>query len=203
MRFELNQREATPEERAFLDSSARSRSAPACAPWRGSRTARTRRWWKSRRSMRPIRSTAAGHRTALPPTSLFAARDGVFGAAAPDILFDRLGLSVGGRILLGTQHFELRAKIVTEPDAISDGFGFAPRLLISLEGLRAAGLIQPGSLVEHVYKVKLPAGDDQGRHHCHSRSRAQRNFPTPAGASAIAAMPRRRSPRISNGFRSS
>jgi putative ABC transport system permease protein len=38
---------------------------------------------------------------------------------------------------------------VTEPDAISDGFGFAPRLMVSLDGLRASGLIQPGSLVEH------------------------------------------------------
>ena len=60
--------------------------------------------------------------------------------------------------MLGAQSFELRARIVTEPDAISDGFGFAPRLLLSLEGLRASGLVQPGSLVEHVYKVRLPAG---------------------------------------------
>ena len=41
---------------------------------------------------------------------------------------------------------------------ISDGFAFAPRLMVSLDGLRAAGLIQPGALVEHVYKVRLPAG---------------------------------------------
>ncbi|MIL09029.1 ABC transporter permease, partial [Salmonella enterica subsp. enterica] len=53
--------------------------------------------------------------------------------------------------------FQLRAKLVSEPDQISDGFGFAPRLMVSLDGLRAAGLVQPGSLVEHAYKVRLPA----------------------------------------------
>ncbi|OWK18662.1 hypothetical protein AJ88_00385 [Mesorhizobium amorphae CCBAU 01583] len=41
---------------------------------------------------------------------------------------------------------------------MSDGFGFAPRLLVSTEGLAASGLIQPGSLVEHAYKIRLPAG---------------------------------------------
>src|SRR5690606_26356151 len=72
------------------------------------------------------------------------------------ILFDRLGLSIGDRVSLGNVEFELRAQVVSEPDAISDGFGLAPRLMVSLDGLRASGLIQPGSLVEHAYKVKLP-----------------------------------------------
>ncbi|TIW51279.1 MAG: FtsX-like permease family protein, partial [Mesorhizobium sp.] len=53
---------------------------------------------------------------------------------------------------------ELRARLVGEPDAVSDGFGFAPRLLVSTEGLAASGLVQPGSLVENAYKIRLPAG---------------------------------------------
>lgn len=74
----------------------------------------------------------------------------MFGAAAPDLC------STGWVWSLATascwvNKFQLRAKIVTEPDQISDGFGFAPRLLVLLDGLRAAGLIQPGSLAEHVY----------------------------------------------------
>ncbi|RWD18641.1 MAG: FtsX-like permease family protein, partial [Mesorhizobium sp.] len=35
---------------------------------------------------------------------------------------------------------------------------FAPRLLVSTEGLAASGLVQPGSLVENAYKIRLPAG---------------------------------------------
>ena len=64
-------------------------------------------------------------------------------------------------IKLGSATFELRARLVTEPDAVSDGFGFAPRLLVSLDGLRATGLIQPGSLVEFAYKIRLPADADE------------------------------------------
>ncbi len=97
-------------------------------------------------------------RPALSHGDLFGERDGVWGAAAPDLLFDRLGLKEGGRIRLGGATFELRARIVNEPDSVSDGFGFAPRLMVSMDGLRASGLIQPGSLVEHAYKIRLPAG---------------------------------------------
>ena len=46
---------------------------------------------------------------ALPTAELFAERDGVFGAAAPDILFERLGLKIGDRIKVGSATFELRA----------------------------------------------------------------------------------------------
>lgn len=92
----------------------------------------------------------------LPQQTLFSQQNGIYGAAAADILFDRLGLDIGDVVRLGSIDIELRARIVTEPDAISDGFGLAPRLMLSLEALNASGLIQPGSLVEHAYKIKLP-----------------------------------------------
>jgi len=92
---------------------------------------------------------------ALPTAQLFAGQGLVFGAAAPDILFERLGLRLGDRIKVGSATFELRALLDKEPDAASDGFGFAPRLLVSLDALRATGLIQPGSLFSTAYKVRL------------------------------------------------
>ncbi|TWG61010.1 MULTISPECIES: ABC transporter permease [unclassified Aminobacter] len=95
---------------------------------------------------------------ALSREELFGERGGVQGAAAAEIFFERLGVEVGDRISLGTAEFELRAVIASEPDAVSEGFGLAPRLLVSLDGLRASGLIQPGSLIEHAYKIRLPAG---------------------------------------------
>jgi putative ABC transport system permease protein len=94
--------------------------------------------------------------TDLSLETLLEERDGVYGALAPDLLMQRLGVETGERLRLGTATIELRAELVSEPDALSDGFGFAPRLMVSLEALRAAGLIQPGSLVENNYKVALP-----------------------------------------------
>src|SRR6185312_12651163 len=86
---------------------------------------------------------------------LFGEQNGVYGAAAPDILFARLHLKPGDRVRLGKATIQLRARLTDEPDAVSEGFAFAPRLLISLDALGAAGLVQPGSLVKHIYKVKL------------------------------------------------
>jgi putative ABC transport system permease protein len=92
---------------------------------------------------------------ALPRSELFGERDGAWGAVVADLLLSRLGLELGDRIVLGTRTFELRALVVTEPDAVGEGFGFAPRMMVSIEALRASGLIQQGSLVENAYKVRL------------------------------------------------
>lgn len=100
----------------------------------------------------------------LPTMSIdaaFEARDGVHGAAAAQILLDRLGLATGDEVLVGQARFEIRGVIVAEPDALSEGFGFAPRLMISRAGLDAAGLIRPGSLVEYSYRVRLDGGADR------------------------------------------
>ena len=50
-----------------------------------------------------------------------------------------------------------------EPDKLAGGIGFGPRLLISEAGLRATGLVQPGSLVRWHYRVKLPNNDASDR----------------------------------------
>jgi len=99
---------------------------------------------------------------ALDHEALFGQRDGAWGAAAPQLLFDRLAIAPGARVRLGGEMFELRAVIEAEPDLVSDGFGFAPRLMVSMDGLTASGLVQPGSLVEYAYKIRLPAGAGEG-----------------------------------------
>jgi putative ABC transport system permease protein len=99
---------------------------------------------------------ALGTNPDLPHDKLFGKEDGAYGAAAPDILFARLRLKPGDRVRLGKTTIELRARLIDEPDAVSEGFAFAPRLLVSLDALDASGLVQPGSLVKHIYKVKLP-----------------------------------------------
>jgi putative ABC transport system permease protein len=82
-------------------------------------------------------------------------KDGVHGAIAPQILFDRLGLKVGDRLKVGDITVEMRDVLVSEPDALSEGFGFAPRLMISEAALNETGLIRTGSLAEFGYKVRL------------------------------------------------
>ena len=46
--------------------------------------------------------------------------------------------------------------ISAEPDKLAGGVGLGPRFLISEAGLRATELLQPGSLVRWIYRVKLP-----------------------------------------------
>lgn len=178
IRFELVHREAAPDERAFLESlgevaSVANLRSMARLPDGSDQTL--------------VEAKAVDHAAyplygelvtepALPPDGLFGERGGVFGAAAPDLLFERLGLMVGDRLALGKATFELRAKLVNEPDAVSDGFGFAPRLLISLDGLQASGLVQPGSLVEYGYKIRLPQGSGNDELNV-IRDRAANEFP--------------------------
>lgn len=92
----------------------------------------------------------------LANAALFGAQDGVFGVAVDPVLTGRLGLKVGDRLFIGAVPFIIRAEIVTEPDRLAMGVGFGPRVLIGIDGLRASGLLQPGSLVRWSYRVTLP-----------------------------------------------
>ncbi|WP_048647306.1 ABC transporter permease [Nitratireductor soli] len=162
LRFELNQRRADDAERNFLaglGDAAESANMRSMARL-GDGSDQTLVEVKAVDGAYPLYGALVTE-PQLSHDDLFGEQDGAFGAAAPDLLFERLGLKVGDRLMLGGQAIELRAVLETEPDAVSDGFGFAPRLMVSLEGLEATGLIQPGSLVEHVYKIRLPdnAGD--------------------------------------------
>lgn len=162
LRFQLIQREATDKERAFLESlgtvshNAGMRSMARLEDGSDQSLVEA----KAVDDAYPLYGQLVTE-PALPRAELFDEKAGAFGAAAPDLLFERLKLKLGDRIKLGAATFELRARLVTEPDAVSDGFGFAPRLLVSMEGLTASGLIQPGSLVEHAYKLRLPAGTSE------------------------------------------
>ncbi len=85
-----------------------------------------------------------------------AIRDGVPGAVAEGALLRRLEIGIGERVILGTQEFEIRAEVLSEPDSVSAGFRLGPRLMIGMDGLEMTGLNQLGSLVDHEYRVLLP-----------------------------------------------
>lgn len=93
------------------------------------------------------------------PTSVAFAKNGdSYGVAVAQILLDRLGLKIGDRLLIGTTGFEIRAVIVTEPDALSEGFAFAPRVMVSRKAMSSAGIIRPGSIYANSYRVLVDAG---------------------------------------------
>ncbi len=77
------------------------------------------------------------------------------GAAVDPILLERLGLKVGDMLVLGRISVPIRAIIATEPDKISERYNAGPRVLVSLDTLRRAGLAEPGSLVRWRYALRL------------------------------------------------
>src|SRR6202035_494321 len=99
----------------------------------------------------------------MPMPDVLAERDGAFGAAADPTLLARLDLKVGDRVTVGSATFQIRSVVDAEPDKLAGGLGPGPRFLVSETALRATGLLQPGSLVRWIYRVKLPdnASDDR------------------------------------------
>jgi len=110
-----------------------------------------------------------------PVAALFAKEGDAYGAVVAPLLLDRLGLAVGDEILLGTTKIRIAATLTREPDAVSEGFGFAPRLMLSEEALRASGLVQTGSLVENAYRIRLAKPDLSP---AAIRAEANKAFPT-------------------------
>ncbi|MGX9424248.1 ABC transporter permease [Bradyrhizobium sp. LeoA1S1] len=99
----------------------------------------------------------------MPVSDLFAERNGVFGAGVDSTLLARLDLKLGDDVSIGGATFQIRSVVEAEPDKLVGGVGLGPRFLVSEAGLRATGLLQPGSLVRWIYRVKLPgnANDDR------------------------------------------
>lgn len=157
--FSLIQREASAEERAFLDARGRLSTAAtlrAMARASGERSALVE--IKAVDSAYPLYGDVVLD-PAMPLLEALAERDGVFGAAADAALMARLDLKPGERITIGEARVDIRAAIRTEPDRLAGGIGFGPRLFLSEEALRATGLLQPGSLVRWHYRVRLPDND--------------------------------------------
>jgi putative ABC transport system permease protein len=157
--FNLIHREATPEERAFLERSGQlsvTATLRAMAQTQDKQPALVE--IKAVDSAYPLYGNVVSE-PSLDLPALFAQRDGVFGAAADPALLARLDLKPGDRITVGQAAIEIRASLTSEPDKIAGGIGFGPRLLVSNDALRATGLLQPGSLVRWHYRLRLPNPD--------------------------------------------
>ena len=71
---------------------------------------------------------------------------------------ERLGLSPGDEVRLGEARIRFAGRIVEEPDRVATPTVFGPRAIIPLELLPATGLAQPGSMITHEYRIRLPEG---------------------------------------------
>ena len=154
--FSLIQREATPDELAYLRTKGEVSVAASLRAM-----ARTADGQFALVEMKAVDNTypTLGKVTLapdMPMQQLLAEKDGVYGAAADATLLARLNLKVGDKVSVGSANFQIRSVVNAEPDKLSGGPGFAPRFLVSEASLRATQLLQPGSLVRWIYRVKLP-----------------------------------------------
>jgi len=90
-----------------------------------------------------------------PLTDALAKQDGIWGAVADPELLARLDVSVGDTLALGRTTVRVADVIRTEPDKLSGGMEFGPRLMISDAAVADTGLVQPGSLVRWHYRVRM------------------------------------------------
>ena len=161
--FSLIQREAKPEEVAFLRT--RGEVSIAAALRAMARTG------DGKLALVELKAVDANYpmlgeltlAPQMPVTDLLAERDGAFGAAADSTLLARLDLKLGDRVTVGNASYQIRSVVEAEPDKLAGNVGLGPRFLVSEASLRATGLLQPGSLVRWIYRVKLPANASADR----------------------------------------
>lgn len=158
--FSLVHREASADELSFLSSRG---TVATVATMRA--MARTQAGAAALTELKAVDSAypLAGAVQTTPQTplvDLLAARDGIFGAVADPALLARLEVKTGDTIQVGNISLQVRGELVKEPDALSDGIDFGPRLFVSRDALLQSGLLDPGSLVRWTYRVALAEPSD-------------------------------------------
>ena len=175
--FTLIQRQASDAERAFFAShGAVSAIATMRAMARTSDGQMALVELKAVDAAYPLFGTLAT-RPAMPLPALLGQKNGAFGAAVDPALLTRFNLKTGDRIAIGKATIELRAALLNEPDRLSGGIGFGPRVLISEAALQATGLVLPGSLVRWQYRLRLPAAQSSDSAVAAVEKLAQAAFP--------------------------
>ena len=80
---------------------------------------------------------------------------GVWGVVVDAILGTQIDVGVGDIISIGNINVRIAGIIEQEPDLLSQNLVIGPRLMLSEQALRESGLVQPGSLVEWAYRVRI------------------------------------------------
>ena len=75
-------------------------------------------------------------------------------------LADRLNLRRGDRFKVGAATLTVAGIVADEPDRLGEGFTLGPVALIGMSTLPATQLVQPGSLYDTRYRLRLPTGSN-------------------------------------------
>ncbi|MGL6211854.1 MAG: ABC transporter permease [Paracoccaceae bacterium] len=160
---EFTYRFATPEERDWLDEVSETVSEVVdfrsmVVTGTGETEDRALTQVKAVDGAYPLLGSVTLEAGALPKA--LAGADGLPGAVMDKVLVDRLELSVGDTFRLGLQEFRLGAVLLREPDSAMGGFALGPRTIVLTTGLAKSGLLEPGTLFETAYRLKLPVEAD-------------------------------------------
>ncbi|MCA3595767.1 MAG: ABC transporter permease, partial [Methylobacterium sp.] len=164
--FTLIQREATPAERAALEREGRvSVQILSRAMARSASDESTLVEIKAVEQAYPVAGKVGlegpnGTKPADLHALLAPDASGLAGLVVDPLLTGRLGIGIGDRLRIGEAEFRIAAHLLSEPDKLSGGFGFGPRVLMSTEAMRRTGLIQPGSLTRFSYRLDLGIADE-------------------------------------------
>lgn len=154
VQVEINQREATPEERAAFaregEVSRLTRMRAMATPANGQDALLVE--LKGVDRLYPFYGALRLRPGALAP------RPGGDGVAVGPELAEQLGVGVGDPLAIGDATFRIIGIIDAEPDRVSQGFAFGPTAMVDEAGLAATNLVVPGSLYVTAYRVRLPAG---------------------------------------------
>jgi putative ABC transport system permease protein len=71
-------------------------------------------------------------------------------------LLDRLGVELGGKLTIGEATVTTGGILGQQPDRLADRLSYGPKVLMSRETLDRTRLVQPGSLIRWIYRLKLP-----------------------------------------------
>ena len=85
---------------------------------------------------------------------------GRYPLALEPIVAERLNLTPGQEVRLGEGRFVYHGAVASEPDKVARPTILGPRAMIPLAAVPATQLIQPGSLVQYQYRLRLPPGTD-------------------------------------------
>jgi len=99
----------------------------------------------------------------LPLDQVLAKRDGLWGAAIDPVLAERLNLAMGDQVTVGGLTVALRALVVRQPDRSLSADWRGPPVLLADQALAETGLLQPGSLLDYEYRVRIDQSLDRWR----------------------------------------
>jgi putative ABC transport system permease protein len=72
---------------------------------------------------------------------------------------DRLGVSIGETVTIGTETLTVGGIIEVEPDKLSEGFQLGPTVIVGEDVPQQAGLIAPGSMYQSKTRLAFDAAN--------------------------------------------